>query len=169
MTTYEPGTVAVATVRGVPNVRVIRIQPIAGATWVTPLPVAGDLARHWDEDVTDIRLLVVLDLDDPAATVEYLKEATDGFDKAAHGMDAWSGREPIRRVWAQIEAQTKPPRIPEPGLWGVVRDATGEEWVRTGPTQHTSYEWLNTETADSDDWAGIKAPTLVRPGVEDES
>ena len=169
MTTYEAGTVAVVTWdnasvaqrdRGKSDLRSERAIRTEDGYWAL---TSHHLHCIGDSTVTDIRPLVVLDLDDPSGTVASLREGAAD--------DLWTGEAAacIESIADQIEAQPMPPRIPEPGLWGVVRDATGEEWVRTGPTQHTSYEWLNTETADSDDWAGIKAPTLVRPGIEDES
>ena len=126
-----------------------------------------DEGMGWVEDycVTDVRPLVVLDVKDPASLVEYLKEATDGFDKAAHGMDAWSGRAPIRDITRQIEAQVKPPRIPEPGLWGVV-----EAWVPGIPTRrwvhHEEGRWVSDMGVPFKEWDDLIDPVLVREGVE---
>ena len=165
MSTYEPGTVAVATVRGVPNLRVMRTTGTAGGDdiWLTVEHVGG-WRTHIATDVTDIRPLVMLDLDDPdaygcsavvhdpAKIVSALRETNS---VAAHA------------IARQIEAQTKPPRIPEPGLWGVVEAGsnahpTRRKWVRYG------MGWRDL-TGNPQQWSDLIDPTLVRPGVEDES
>ena len=118
MSDYKPGQVARATVRGVPDVLVARTSD--QMPWIRlDGPAVGSL---WllDEHLTDVRPLILLDLgDDAADVVEYLKVATDGFDKAAYGMEAWGGRGPLRKIADQIEKQTKPPRMDEPG-WGSI-------------------------------------------------
>jgi hypothetical protein len=66
----------------------------------------------------------------------------------------------------QIEAQIKPPRIPEPGLWGVVEASVlliGErapacEWV------HHRKGWMN-PSGQFAVWDGLINPVLVRDGV----
>ena len=70
----------------------------------------------------------------------------------------------------QIEAQSKPPRIPEPGLWGVV-EAVGQRdmyearerltWVRTDGDV-----WRNDSCGYGVAWGDLENPTLVRPGIE---
>lgn len=100
--TYEPGQVAVATIRGVPNVRIFR----SGSGWQGP--------ENWigDSRVTDIRPLVVLDLEDPASHVQALRE----FAPA----DSW---ECLSWLADQIEAQTTPPFVPKFKLGAHVRYA----------------------------------------------
>ena len=61
MSTYQPGTVAVATVRGAPNVRVVRVDYATTPEWMSFEQVCGPL-WHSAEFVTDVRPLVVLDL-----------------------------------------------------------------------------------------------------------
>jgi hypothetical protein len=163
MSTYEPGTVAVATVRGVPNVRIWR-TPFSN--WVSERAILQETA-HVDRVVTDIRPLVVLDLDgyDGERAVTYLRnlarESRDVFDESP------SPRGKLANLIAdQIEQQKKPPRIPEPGLWGVVEAGVKEHdqrlrWVRLGdnyrPDDRGEYDRL---------WCDLIDPTLIRPGIE---
>lgn len=70
-------------------------------------------------------------------------------------------------AWAvadQIEAQTKPRRIPEPGLWAVVKaDTKG----RSGNGEHINIGagWLAASDGKVRTWATLIDPTLVREGV----
>lgn len=131
MSDYEPGTVAVATVRGVKGVRVYRYRSSA---WVSARPV--DQTRfHGDTFVTDIRPLVVVDLDDPAEFARILRGvAMPGRPSEGDCKHIINGSISARRLTViadQIEAQTKPPRIPEPtGLAAVVKDSNGDKWIR---------------------------------------
>jgi hypothetical protein len=160
MSTYEPGTVAVATVRGVPNVRVLRSGGDRESFWIAPTRTCGD-RYHADSEVTDIRPLVVLDLDagEVAGLMGVLSWSADGMVQVHPAL--------CRKVADQIEQQTKPPRIPEPGLWGVVEAGVREHdqrlrWVRLGdnyrPDDRDEYDRL---------WCDLIDPTLVRPGIED--
>jgi len=173
VSTYEPGAVAVATVCGVPNVRVMR-----GADSHGPKPLEWCASRavngNWwfiDEEVTDVRPLVVLDLDDPEFTVAALR---DTLPECARDHDRLNVE--VLRLARQIEAQTKPPRIPEPGLWGVVEDCRGQQYVRIDTAEGVSDAWrwqgLGHESHRGNEyarWADIENPTLVRPGIEDAS
>jgi hypothetical protein len=164
VSTYEPGTVAVATVCGVPNVRVMRIAPTAGTVWVSTHRAADGAIRHFEGDVTEVRPIVVLDLDDPAAMVRMLRTAvrTRGPKLSAA----------INDLADEIETQIRMPRIPEPGLWGVVNAHTlslpvKTKWVRM-VTGVSSQQWLNGE-AEWVDWDELINPRLVRPGIEAKS
>ena len=164
MSTYETGTVAVATVRGVPDVRVFRVQNIDG--WVdesgyahTPEGIGLDTRTP----VTDVRPLVVLDVPDPRRLWADLGAAIE-----ACGNSGVSDR--LSAVRDHLEPQTKPPRIPEPGLWGVVkaRGPLGEnespnedEWVRTD-----DIVWRSRVTGWGACWDQLIDPTLVRDGIE---
>lgn len=159
MTVYEPGTVAVATVRGVPNVRVMRYVITSGERmWLSGHRVDG-VVVHGDSYVTNVRPLVVLDLDDPAAFAADLRWSHE----------EWASRDFANWLADQIEAQSKPPRIPEPGLWGVVEAAyegrrIQSKWVRMldgGPDE----QWTNDE-GDWVDWDDLINPVLIRPGIE---
>jgi hypothetical protein len=148
MSTYEPGQVAVATVRGVPNVRIWR-TPFSN--WVSERAILQETA-HVDRVVTDIRPLVVLDIP---------------IDVIPHKMARALRKYDFLWLADQIEQQTKPPRIPEPGLWGVVEASVKEHdqrlrWVRLGdnyrPDDRDEYDRL---------WCDLIDPILVRPGIED--
>ena len=98
---------------------------------------------------------------------------TTGYDLSTtvrHLRDGCSdGCSVIRLLAEQIEAQTKPPRIPEPGWGGAVEaglkgravDNSRRTWVRTADT--TWHDGAATYTA----WSELVDPTLVRDGIED--
>lgn len=71
-----------------------------------------------------------------------------------------------------MSAQTKPPRIPEPGLWGVVEaghehlDGRRSKFVRVATTGIAQWVERGAE-ADWSTWDRLIDPTLVRPGIED--
>lgn len=67
MAEYEPGMVAVATVRGVPNVRVMRTDDTLTTRpwWVSVAPVGVGYRWHHDDVVRDIRPLTLLDAGGP--------------------------------------------------------------------------------------------------------
>ena len=120
MNAYKPGDVCVATVRGVPNVRVMRVtDPFH--SWRAEKPCLGAQAAS-DDEVTDVRPLVVLDPERaPYPLVGSLREQVEG-ELTPHTS---------RWLLEQIEAQTRPPKPPEPqGLGAVVEDAAGGRWVR---------------------------------------
>ena len=116
--------------------------------------------------------VVVLDLDDypfqcdDALTAGWLRAVADRAEEMG-------GASPnvrfARWIADEIEAQAKPPRIPEPGPWGVVRDGSGEDWVRVGMDRTSSLEWLSPSTGDRRDWDDIHAVReIIRPGIEGE-
>ena len=69
----------------------------------------------------------------------------------------------------QIEAQTKPPRIPEPGLFGIVEATVhGDEmprfyirdsWADEGPL------WVALGGSRREEWDDLIDPVLIREGV----
>ena len=170
MTTYEPGTVAVATVRGVPNVRVMRSGGCDGWGWVT-----ADKVETWrvheDRLVYDIRPLVVLDTSVPnsgRAIGVWVRECAEYL--------RGNGQTAKARVLAgladQIEAQTKPPRIPEPGLWGVVQATVAYEGS-TYDARFVNHDGANAAHKSWHDaggkwwnWSELIDPVLIREGVE---
>lgn len=100
MSEWEPGTVAVATVRGVEGVRVMRSSDRT-LPWRSATRVLNS-HLHADRHVTDVRPLVVLDKADlPLAT---------GWADVTRNLRTADGS--IARTWVaeQIEAQTKPPK-----------------------------------------------------------
>ena len=159
MSTYEPGTVAVATVRGVKGLRVVRIATAHVATaWLTPCETPDGYRWHSDFDVTDVRPLVVLDLAHPALTAAVLRQVGE-YIRKQHKTSV-EDDQIADFIADQIEAQTKPPRIPEPGLWGVVEADTGEKFLRAD-----GGIWRSVDTGVGRMWEDVDNPTLVREGV----
>lgn len=153
---WAPGSVAVATVRGVPDVRVFKL---AGGDWAHASVTFADddLAGIFndisgDDLVTDVRPLVVLDLD--GWDVGQLIEALSAPICATIGS---------RFVADQIEAQTRPPKPPEPqGLGAVVEDSDGQLWVRAGDDGGPN-PWC--EGIDWEPWDRIRAVRVLSEGV----
>jgi hypothetical protein len=138
----EPGKVYTATVRGETDVvfKADEFGLVKGSS--TP-----------SSSVTDARPLIVLDLL-PTQVIGLVHLLSN----------------PLRHDWAgpiadQIEAQTKPARIPEPGLWGVVRaslpdDTTVCSWVHIrGSRWYTEHHGVAA-------WDVLVYPTLERDGIE---
>lgn len=122
MSTYEPGTVAVATVRGLPNVRVMRV---AHTGWVSSPETKGPFV-HLESEVTDVRPLVVLDLNDEERALLRRVVTTDYTFRLG--------------TLQAVKAQTKPAKPPEPqGLGAVVEDAAGNQWVRAARKSGNSW------------------------------
>lgn len=156
MSEYAPGTVAVATVRGVEGVRVMRVDESSPAPWRSSVAVEY-CCGHSDSEVTDVRPLVVLDLAESpfgTATRHVLRSSDTPVKDSLIGQ--W--------IADQIEAQTKPPRIPEPGLWGVVeataKSGVRKEWVRT------AHGWSSGYFVHP--WGTLIDPVLIRPGLGDD-
>lgn len=117
----------------------------------------SELAAQVDIQVTDARPLIVLDLKDFDAgyVIEVLR----------HPHHLWANR-----VADQIEAQTKPARIPEPA-WGAIVEAhslgaKGDRlhWVKG------SAGWTNLDATGEYlnwiSWDCLIDPTLIREGIE---
>jgi len=135
-----------ATVRGAAGV-VVLVDDM-GRGWTDRVQ---DNFCHMPSKITDARPLIVLDLDDrytykAAALMGHLRRG--GYDYVAD----------------QIAEQTRPARIPEPGLWGVVSDANGNHWTNYGPNQHSSREWQS-ESGSRFGWDNLIDPTLIREGI----
>ena len=67
----------------------------------------------------------------------------------------------------QIEAQTKPARIPEPGLWGVVEASSIYVNDRLTYVHHNKpgpWAWA-TQSRGSCKWDDLIDPTLIREGL----
>ena len=113
---------------------------------------------HYGDDVTNVRPLVVMDLVNAEQTVKTLRIKANGSGMFQAGV--------LCELADQIEAQTKPPRIPEPGLWGVVEASStllpvARRWVRhTGPSTCWRDAFGNSAV-----WDSLIDPTLVREGV----
>ncbi len=152
MNAYEPGTVAVATVRGVEGVRVMRAMRIKTENitvfgWRSAEAVRNNVL-HSDNRVIDVRPLIVLDLDDPAQTVAVLRYwQQSGHGKLADLADA-------------IEAQATPPVPPTPeptGRGAYVTDAQGVEFRRDCNGDWAA-DWIYQSARP---WADLAQPVTV--------
>jgi len=164
MTALTPGLYR-ATVRGVPDTLLIVDQNGMGHhTLLDSCP--GDIGvthTSTGEHITDARPLITLDLGDwhPETIKAFAaKTRSTVSDTSAVKFAQW--------LADQIEAQTKP-RIPEPGLWGVVRSLVRESggepltWVRD---THGVYPWISTAPGWTPrQWADLIDPVLVRDGI----
>jgi len=156
----EPGWYK-ATVRGVPDVTIVIESVATGYGYaVSAERVAGGVTHNLS-DVTDARPLIVLDLVNPRRFAELLR----AFDN--------NGDTSFTLAADQIEAQTKPPRIPEPGLWGVVEAGSTElpdkprrMYIHTGAD--IKWSWIATDSDETNRWTwdNLADPTLIRDGIE---
>ena len=146
MSALEPGLYR-ATVKGVADTLVL-------------LNEAGSPRWYSADEITDARPLIVLDLTHvQIGRFLYSLRATGNVED--------------RKIADQVEAQTKPARIPEPGLWGVV-DATRQElnsstridtqgrWVRVALG---GCPWVHEGTKYTAEWDHLIDPTLIREGI----
>ena len=156
MSTYEPGTVAVATVRGVPNVRVFHWDRSV-SKWLSATPVDGTCI-HSIGHVTDVRPLVVLDLEDSAEAVRHLRAVAGSWDV-------------VEDIADQIEAQTQSPRIPEPtGFAPIVEAGVDQHDQRLRWVQNHRGYWVCEDRDEYDRlWSELVNPVLVRDGIEETS
>lgn len=111
---------------------------------------------------------ILLDLDDAAHCLTALRLAESQ-------QQSITARLLLHSVIGKIEAQTKPPRIPEPE-WGgrviahTVYDAKRAEWVRWMDEKRDEHTlaWKRRDGGTAT-WDDLIDPVLVRPGIEDES
>jgi len=152
----EPGFY-MATVEGVPNIPIMITDNSHRGMTTRLVPDSCQGTRgHAPEDITDARPLIVLKgLDDAPPDhfprlVRFLRGG--GWDFTAD----------------QIEAQTKPARIPEPGLWGVV-EASYNDGARCYWTLSPDGLWHSVRPpftgATFVDWDHLIDPTLIREGL----
>ena len=113
---------------------------------------------HPGGHVTDARPLIVIEAPEDARDnhfprlVAYLRNG--GWDLTAD----------------QIEAQTKPARIPEPGLWGVVEayefpDRRGARRTFIHTCSEPDWPWGADGDTNHWKWDDLIDPTLIREGV----
>jgi hypothetical protein len=170
MTRHEPGTVARATVRGVKNVLVFRRGSTPGgpADWAySPDPEHG-LNYTCDSDVfdvvRDIRPLVVLDPKDYEQSSALAKALVEAMHAAGDKHSAANGVHPAT-VAVAIAALTKPPRIPEPGLWGVVEAGTREDPNKRKAFVNYPDEGWCADAVSAYSWRNLVDPVLIREGL----
>ena len=142
-TTYEVGTIAMATVRGVEDIRVVRLM---GSMWRSAIVIGGHV--HDSDEVTDVRRLAVLDPDD---------ERIKAFLAAK-----WISGTMTYSLADLIREQLAPPRIPEPD-WGViVRAACDDPCGRLRWQRHrTSMSNWCSEAGHVLHWDDLRDPTIV--------
>ena len=148
MSALEPGLYR-ATVRGVKDVTVM----VDGSTQIHTLTLVRDVwgndySTHHEHQVTNARPLIVLNLEGYSAPSFVTRLRAAGFDT----------------IPDQIEAQTKPARIPEPGLWGVVEAKVAAvygpcNWVKD------EYGWVS-HSGVTVKWDLLIDPILIRAGVD---
>jgi len=121
----------------------------------------NELACQVEIQIADARPLIVLDLEYPQIAINALEMA---FRDHTNG----DARTIYRSIADQIEAQTKPARIPEP--------STGSRVTATMGTGYGRFEYLRVRTASMRSWANLGSghlytwdalidPTLIREGV----
>ena len=164
---WKPGTVAKATVRGVPDVTVFRMND---SEWALDRGIAGafftDIAN--DKDATDVRPLVVLDLEESIGKAHLALWLRNNISKIEQGCVSPSsiGKD---MAWLadQIEAQTKPPKPAEPtGLGAVVEDDDGRRWVRIDDDPELNKPWRPADMAAiRSHWQNVKAVRVLSEGV----
>lgn len=160
---WPVGTVAVATVRGVEGVRVVRIRDHHETSWQVVESLNGWLGHH-DSDVTDVRPLVVLDLgrftEDwlRLSVVERLRKLAETGN--THGLA--NTRLIITAIADQIETQTPRPKPAEPtGLGAVVRARDGLLWQRIDADP----PWFHRDVFDKT-WDQIDVAEILSEGVQ---
>jgi hypothetical protein len=166
MSTYEPGTVAEI---GWPMTSGRERALFDGDFWQTESGIRVD-AQH----TTDVRPLIVLDFADApwgmgGSYPTWLRRSAS-HDAAAQASGNYRP-EFLRWLADQIEAQTRPPRIPEPrGQWAVV-EATGVHGTRFQAVRWTALgdrAWLDA-SGTWFEWSDLIDPVLIRDGIEDQS
>jgi hypothetical protein len=135
-----PGTIADATVRDLPNVRVVSVADGDQRGWMSVFPVAS-FTFHPDELVADVIQVFPVDVteEDLAALAVVITAGTPA--------EAMAALTDLRaRLVAARAGAAKPP---EPTARGsVVVDVDGREWVRAGrPT--TVRAWVQFETGQT--------------------
>lgn len=136
-----------ATVRGVPDVTVLLNER---NEWRSIVQVKGMIGHHHN-DITDARPLIVLDTKDSNGTLY-------------HQLVAYLRRGGWGITADQIEAQTKPARIPEPGLWGVVEASSMDYSSRRTYLHSLDGKWGSVKGFNR--WDRLLDPTLIRDGIE---
>jgi hypothetical protein len=123
---YEPGTVAMATVRGVPNVRVLNAT---GDYWAHGCGVDGDSIISAGQYVTDVRPLVTLDPEDREEVVRLVA--------ALPHRESYDGESLVSQMQAALREYAKPtPPKPEvyehltyPPRGKFVEAICGKTWI----------------------------------------
>ena len=172
MSALSPGLYR-ATVRGIPGESIVMVGDDPNAAF----SLAPDSAVRRCYVFTDARPLVTLDLENPGEFVHILRGVGIEGDRNHRAADGtWvhiiNGSISAKRLGIiadQIEAQTKPARIPEPGLWGVVEavvqgDDEPDHFARI-PKGGSVYHWVRISDGLNYHWDDLIDPTLIRDGL----
>ncbi len=166
MSGYEPGAVAVATVRGVKDVRVMRGAGIFQNHWYSNTPVTGSLTSFSDAEVTDVRPLVVLDPDNREDAVSLARVLDAEFARRGWANDGTPAPDVIDAVHAALRTAARPPEPPEPtGLGAVVKDRSGDRWVWLSAGQPGPFWWRVGTPSKQAFWREIDAIEVLSEGV----
>lgn len=160
---YEPGTVAAircANAHGdfhaVGEFRAVKDEK----GWSSLLPEIGWVSNA---DVVEVRPLVVLDPDDREAAVALLAAYGRQYTDWTPSTDGPN----IDRLQQALRSLTRPPRIPEPGLYAVVDSiTTGGD----GPRRFVRIDlgnncWMDMNGGNRSPWSFLASPVLVREGL----
>jgi hypothetical protein len=150
MTDYKPGTVALIHLRDGSVVRAFRTDLNRGVRAWTGV----DLRYFLQSDIVRIDPLVELNpifLSGPSGEVAAALRLL-GNRAATHIAD-------------QIEEQTRPARIPEPGIWGIVEASISVDPKRRKYVRHSAGTWFSMARGLFE-WDDLIDPVLVREGVE---
>jgi hypothetical protein len=159
----EAGRVYKAMLDSVQDQIIMGAESCLGIGVVCAKPVRGFLTHGLDA-VEDARPLILLDLFGmhPSYVVKTLRESVSSEP-------CWHGTPTLQLIANQIEAQTEPAKLEEPGLWGVVTATlapTDEPTTYVRETIRTSgYGWVDLENGCAVDWTDLINPTLIRAGV----
>jgi len=147
-----------ATVRGIPGESIVLagVGVTGDKDVMFSLDSGGNIRRCYVFE--DARPLIVLDLEDPRGAVAQIRSYFAHQDDVPAYME---------QVADQIEAQTKPARIPEPGLWGVVVASSFYESTRL-PYLHEDISpgaavWSSVNGRIA--WDDLIDPTEIREGL----
>lgn len=118
----KPGTIALATVRRVENIRVARIDYHTTPPWMSLDAHPEGKIWHGERHVSNIRPLVIIDF---SVGGPYLAQNVIAAIRHACTVPQTA----MNKIAQQIEEQTDPPKPPEPNLSHVI-DTDGNEWAR---------------------------------------
>lgn len=148
-----PGTIADATVRELPNVRVMAVVDGDRAGWLSALPV-GSFTFHPDELVADVVEVYPVDITD--AELAALQQVITAGTPA----DAIAALTSLRDRLVAARADAAKPLEPT-DRGAIVIDADGREWVRVS-RPNVVRGWVQFETRQTGmSYAEIKAVRVL--------
>jgi hypothetical protein len=171
--TLTPG-IYKATVRGEPDTIVILVADAGdNEPWASVTRVKGGF-WHGDSKITDARPLIVLDLEDPAEMVHILRGVGLSGDRDRARADGSythiiNGSGSARRLGIiadQIEAQAKPPRVPEPSHGERVTASLGKNGARREFLRirtDRDFQWVDLTDGHVYMWSALKDPSRGAP------